>query len=271
MNEIKEKAIRKIISDHIEEFASSLISKHSLHVNDPDGVINSKKKNAFVRELGPEFMFYSALVRSFDSSFGKVLENIGNEIARVSYQTKKEIHSYILPAQLDKISELIESYSTDAAHRIPPSIDHYNNYTCIIPKNVSSYMRVHVTDHYFFNLSANEHYLIELKAGGDLDTKKAPAEKRALLIEYFMLKNSLPKGAKVKIFFGAAYNKDGEGNEWKQSSVRSCFTEEELLIGSKYWNFVCNDPDGYKIVKDQYDKSAVKIRDALEKVKAMYF
>ena len=271
MNKIKEAAIRKIVQERVEEFAKGLYNKYITGVNDPDSVINAKKKNAFAAELGEEFMFYSALVRSFDSSFGRVLENIGNDIAKVSYQTKKVINSYILPAQLDKIAEIVDSYSTDAAHRVAPNVDHYTDYSCIIPRNVESYRRVHETDHYFFNLSANEHYLIELKAGGDLDTKKAPAEKRSLLTEYFMLKNSLPTGAKVKIFFAAAYNKDGEGNDWRQSSVRACFTDEELLIGSKYWNFVCNDPDGYKIVMEQYEQSAVKIRCALEETKRAYF
>lgn len=51
-------------------------------VNNPEGVINSKKYNCFINELGEEFMFYSAFVRSFDSSFGKVLENMGNSIAK---------------------------------------------------------------------------------------------------------------------------------------------------------------------------------------------
>ena len=46
--------------------------------------------------------------------------------------------------------------------------------------------------------------------GGDLDTKKAPAEKNQLLIEYFMLKNKLEsdnKKSDVKLYFGTAYNK----------------------------------------------------------------
>jgi hypothetical protein len=41
-----------------------------------------------------------------------------------------------------------------------------------------------------------------------IDNKKARAEKQALLEEYFLLKNQIrnDKTAKVKIFFGTAYN-----------------------------------------------------------------
>ena len=42
-------------------------------------------------------MFYSAFVRSFDSSFGKVLEKIGNEVAKLSYDVRGNIDSFLLP------------------------------------------------------------------------------------------------------------------------------------------------------------------------------
>ena len=126
---------------------------------------------------------------------------------------------------------------------------------------------------YFYCKEKNEHYLIELKASGDLDNKKARAEKTALLEEYFLLKNQLKDDAtaKVQIFFGTAYNKFGEGKTWKQERVKQFFAEDELLIGKEYWNFVCNDEKGFEIVFNQYKKSADKIRTALTKIKGMYF
>ena len=95
----------------------------------------------------------------------------------------------------------------------------------------------------------------------------------ALLEEYFLLKNELKDDltAKVKIFFGTAYNKFGEGNEWKQERVKQFFAEEELLIGKEYWNFVCNDEEGFDIIFEQYKRSADKIRHALNEIKDMYF
>ena len=271
MDDYKKKAIQQIVDSSIRSFADGLKDRHVEEAMDPNGTINKKRKNAFVVELGAEFMFYSALVRSFDSSFGNVLENVGNAIAKLSFETRNKIDSYLLPAQQQKIDEIIASYTTDADNRVQPSSEHYSGYTCIVPKNIESFRRVHDTDHCFFNRARNEFYLIELKAGGDLDTKKSPAEKKELLVEYFMLKNVVSANSNVRLFFGAAYNKDGEGNPWKQASVQNCFAADELLIGRDYWNFVCDDEQGYEVVMDQYRQSAAYIRVALNDIKKNYF
>lgn len=266
----KRKAIEVVVDTAIICFAEGLISRYSEEVDDAYGVINMKKNNCFIAELGKEFMFYSAFVRSFDSSFGNALEGMGNNIAKLSYEVKGDINSFILPDQTQRVASVLDSY---VDHVTTPSIDHYQNYSSIYPKDTTSYKRIHVTDHYFYCKEKNEHYLIELKASGDLDNKKARAEKSALLEEYFLLKNQLKdeKDAKIKVYFGTAYNKYGEGKEWKQQRVKQFFADDELLIGKDYWNFVCNDEEGFTIVFEQYKKSAEKIRVALTKIKDMYF
>ena len=75
---------------------------------------------------------------------------------------------------------------------MPPRVEDYNGFTCMTPRDITSYKKSHVTDHYFYHPKKKEHYLIELKSGGDLDNKKAKTEKLALLQEYFILKNSFP-------------------------------------------------------------------------------
>ena len=270
MRKDKVKAIEALVDSSIKSFAAGLTSRYERELNCDDGVINMKKMNCFIAELGDEFMFYSAFVRSFDSSFGNVLEMRGNKIATLSYDVKDNIDSFILPDQTQRIASILDNY-TD--HTAVPSVEHYSTFDVIYPKNVTSYERTHVTDNYFYNPSKNEHYLIELKASGDLDNKKAKAEKSALLDEYFLLKNLLKddKTAKVKIFFGTAYNKYGEGNYWKQERVRQFFADDELLIGKDYWNFVCNDKDGFNVVFGQYKKSADSIKKSLSTIKALYF
>lgn len=270
MNLQKKNAIEAVVDTAIGAFAEGLISRYSDEVDDLAGVINMKKNNCFIAELGEEFMFYSAFVRSFDSSFGNVLERMGNNIAKLSYEVRGNIDSFILPDQTNRIATVLDSYLD---HTTVPSIEHYSTYSSIYPKDITSYKRTHVTDNYFFSQEKNEHYLIELKASGDLDNKKARAEKSALLEEYFLLKNKIKNDSKAKIYiyFGTAYNKFGEGKPWKQERVRQFFAEDELLIGSDYWNFVCNDPEGFNIVFGQYKKSAAKIKEALVKIKGMYF
>ena len=45
----------------------------------------------------------------------------------------------------------------------------------------------------------------------------------------------------------------------------------ELLIGKDYWNFVCDDLEGFNIVFEQYKVSSEYIKEALERIKALYF
>ncbi len=266
----KKKAVEAVVDTAVQAFAEGLISRYTSEVDDVNGVINMKKNNCFIAELGTEFMFYSAFVRSFDSSFGNVLEKMGNSIATLSYEVRGNISSFILPDQTQRIASILDNY---VEHVTVPLTEHYRSYTSIYPKDVTSYKRNHVTDNYFYCKDKNEHYLIELKASGDLDNKKARAEKSALLDEYFLLKNELKDDntATIKIFFGTAYNKFGEGKPWKQERVKQFFSEDELLIGKDYWNFVCNDSEGFDVVFGQYRKSAEKIRLALNKIKDLYF
>ena len=264
----KEQYIKETVDAHIRQFVDGLEARYGTEVNDPLGVINAKKNNAFISELGEEFMFYSAFVRSFDSSFGKVLENMGNAIAKISYIVKGRIESYLLPQQTQHIDYLMTAYEKRDSK---PSTRDYQSFNCLTPGNVASFITSHETDNYFYDPEKRCHYLIELKAGGDLDNKKAKSEKIALLNEFFILKNSLQNDDTIKIFFATAYNKYGEGAPWRQERVQTFFAEDELLTGKDYWNFVCNDPDGYQVVFNQYKISSKYMNTALARIKQLYF
>ena len=135
MEEFKRKAINEIIDSSIKSFADGFKDRHIKEVNDPNGVINSKKNNIFMAELGEEFMFYSAFVRSFDSSFGNILENIGNAIAKLSYEVNGKIESYLLPQQTQHIDYLMTVYND----HVVPHIEDYENFSWVKPRDVTSY------------------------------------------------------------------------------------------------------------------------------------
>ena len=61
-----------------------------------------------------------------------------------------------------------------------------------------------------------------------------------------------------------------EGKEWHQSNVEAFFSRDELLIGNEYWNFVCNDKNGFNIIFDQYKISSLYIKDSITRIKKMY-
>lgn len=260
-------AIQAIVKAKIEDFAKKIEDRHLAEKNDPRGVINAKKNNCFIAEMGSEFIFYSAFVRSFDSSFGHVLEDMGNAIAALTYEVRHGIDSYLLPQQNQQIDYMMTEYDTG----VKPEVGHYAAFTCMVPKDLTSYKVRHETDHYFYNPEKREHYIMELKAGGDLDNKKAKAEKQELLKEYFELKNKLQdNGERVSLYLATAYNMFGEGKEWRQERVRKYFAQDELLIGRAYWDFICGSPMGYEIVFSQYQESCAAVKAALERVRKTY-
>ena len=120
MEEIKKKQIQSMVDLAITSFAAGFELRHVEDLGNPEGVINKKKNNVFMAELGDEFMFYSALVRSFDSSFGNLLENLGNSIATLSYDVRDKIDSFLLDDQERIIDSIISKYDTDAQHRVAP-------------------------------------------------------------------------------------------------------------------------------------------------------
>ena len=75
----------------------------------------------------------------------------------------------------------------------------------------------------------------------------------------------------IKIFFATAYNKFGEGAPWHQERVQTFFAQDELLIGKDYWNFVCNDPEGFRVIFEQYQISSQYMKEALDDIKQLYF
>lgn len=267
MDIIKEKAIRAIVNSAIKNFAEGFELRHEGELKDPEGTINMKKNNCFISVLGDEFIFYSAFVRSFDSSFGRVLENIGNEIAKFSYTTNNSIVSYILPEQTQHIGNLLDKYED---HLLQPDIAHYTSHFTLPSLNNSSFQTVHACDNWFFDSKTKTHYLVELKAGGDLDNKKAKSEKLALLKEYYMLKNMISSEEKIVVKFATAYNKFGENRPWHQTNVERFFAKEELLIGCDYWNFVCNDQNGFDIIFDEYKKASKYIKESIDRIRKLY-
>lgn len=79
--------------------------------------------------------------------------------------------------------------------------------------------------------------VLELKAGGDLDSSNAPSNVEKLLTIY------VDMGIEnCKAYFGTLYNKDGEGNTWKGAVKKHMAFPEMFLIGKTFWSKIL--PDG---------------------------
>lgn len=265
----KERAIRAVVRQAVEAYASGFSDRHLSEVDDENGTINMKINNVFIAVLGSDIQYYSALARSLDSSLGNMLEKMAINIAYLSYEVTGHVEGPIYQEQTNYIAELLESYkNTKGDHHRKPLV---TDYLGISKKcNSSQFSKRHESDYYLKDLETGMHYLIELKIGGDLDNKKARSEKEALLEQYCILANSLGKEDKIKICFATAYNRYGEGKPWTQGRVRQFFADEELLISGSFWNLVCKLDNGYDIVIDEYKKNAHYIIEALNRIKEAY-
>lgn len=260
-----EASIRAIVRTAVETYAETFSLRHISEIDNPDGVINMKINNVFIAALGSDIQYYSALMRSLDSSLGNMLEKMAINIARLHYEVTQSVEGDLYREQTNFIAHILEQYKSNT--RKPLISDYRGAITQCEP--TAAHHKVHVSDYYLHDVEDDMHYLIELKIGGDLDNKKARSEKEALLEQYCILANEIGE-EKIKIYFATAYNRYGEGNEWKQSRVLQFFAKDELLISSDFWNMVCKSLQGYEIVLDEYKKNAHYIIGALKQIKDAY-
>lgn len=258
--------IQALVCTVVESYAQGFQARHEGEVHNPEGIINMKIHNVFIEALGKEIQYFTALVRSLDSSLGNMLETLAINIAKLNFEVKRNVEGPLSVKQTRIIAELLEKYKR--RDKKPTVADYQPLRSARAESKILT--KRHDSDYYLIDRKTNSHYLIELKIGGDLDNKKARSEKEAILEQFAILSNVLPLKTEIKIFFATAYNRFGENKPWRQERVRQFFADEELLIGKDFWNFVCRTDEGYKIVLEAYRESAHLIKSALESIKKTY-
>ena len=178
-------------------------------------------------------------------------------IARLTYEVKQNVEGPLSLKQTQDMAELLEKYKRREI--TPPTAEDYQ-FLRVKPEDQSLVTKRHDSDYYLIDKETGDNFLIELKIGGDLDNKKARSEKEALLEQFAILSNTLPQDTKIQMFFATAYNRFGEGKPWKQERVRQFFSDDELLIGKDFWDFVCKSDEGYKIVLDAYKNVTKRLK-----------
>lgn len=105
--------------------------------------------------------------------------------------------------------------------------------------------------------------VLELKAGGDLDSSNAPSNVEKLLTIY------VDMGVEnCKAYFGTLYNKDGEGNTWTGAVKKHMAYPEMFLIGKKFWEKIL--PDGISFEDfEQIYKEALEEIDLNQRITQM--
>ena len=105
--------------------------------------------------------------------------------------------------------------------------------------------------------------ILELKAGGDLDSSNAPSNVEKLLTIYAGL--NIPNS---KVYFATLYNKDGEGNTWTGAVKKHMAFPEMFLIGKQFWNKILPAGINYERFTELY-KMALEELDLNERINQM--
>lgn len=274
MDQSTEDDIANIIYKELNDFALSLKKDYS-----EDGSklknIETKKNNFLISSLGKDVMVYSALMRSLDSSLGNRMEKIALEIAETSgYNVSQGVDGIISEETINVIARLLDTYK-DKSNPSKPLLSDLAQIRNSV-KNTKGTSKFHNSDYLLEKTKNGKKFLtlLELKAGGDLDNKKARSEKEAILEQYAILVSKYEKEieaneVEVKIYYATVYNKDSLNSgakNWYQASVRLFFAEKELLIGKDFWNFICDSDRGWEVIFREYKKNSPVIEEALNEV-----
>lgn len=255
--------VDQVMKSQIPNFARNFKKRYASNGSGLKNLIY-KANNPFISVLGEEIIVYSTLMRSLDSSLGNCLENIARSIAEASYEVHRKVEGDV-PLEVDKqINNLMNEY---LQKRIPKASD-LVKITSFDTISGQVEHKIHKSDYHLIKRAdPRQHFLLELKIGGDLDNKKARSEKQALLEQYAILRYSsqVKDDSVIRLFFATAYNKFGEDEAWKQERVKQFFGEDELLIGRDFWNFICDTNEGNQMVINSYKKYAHFIKDALDR------
>ena len=96
--------------------------------------------------------------------------------------------------------------------------------------------------------------ILELKAGGDLDSSNAPSNVEKLLTIY------VDMGIEnCKAYFGTLYNKDGEGSTWKGAVKKHMNYPEMFLIGKNFWERILPDNISFEQFEQIYKEALEEI------------
>ncbi|MCD7775392.1 MAG: TdeIII family type II restriction endonuclease [Clostridiales bacterium] len=105
--------------------------------------------------------------------------------------------------------------------------------------------------------------ILELKAGGDLDSSNAPSNVEKLLTLY------VDMGIEnCKVYFGTLYNKDGEGKTWTGAVKKHMAYPEMFLIGKNFWEKILPDKISFGDFENIY-KSALEEIDLNKHINEM--
>lgn len=252
-----ENTIKQII---VEEF-SKLIN---LIEDDFSANYNRKVNNFLLSQMDERITASMVFVSSFESKSGFAIETCAKRIARLKFGEKNVPaivdprglkHSISVPTSGQIVVTDVDTHNGDlrgqiaafranneASGRGKNRVDSGVTQASIREKLFPLAEKYRTTSIYtkpvdlaFFD--GDRWNIMELKAGGDLDSSNAPSNVEKLLTIY------VDMGIEdCNTYFATLYNKDGEGKTWTGAVKKHLHYPSMFLIGAAFWNKIL--PDG---------------------------
>jgi hypothetical protein len=270
-----EKEIKTII---VEEF-SVLIDKI-----ESDFISNYERKinNFLLSQMDQNITANMVFVSSFESKSGFVMEECAKRIARLRYgydNVPNIVNPRNLKHSMDETSLTEQIVVTDVdtdngnlrgeiaafranneakgrgGNRVESQVHQKSIKEYLLPlsqKYKTDYIYTKPVDLAFFD--GKNWNIMELKAGGDLDSSNAPSNIEKLLTIY------VDMGIEnCHAYFSTIYNKDGEGNTWTGAVKKHLNYPSMFLIGSKFWEAILPNSISFAKFQDLYKEALEEI------------
>lgn len=278
-----EEKIKQIV---YEEFSKLIVNIES------DFKTNFVKKryNFLLSQLDETITANMVFVSSFESKSGFAIETCAKRIARLKFgdenvptivnprNVKHNINSSTISGQI-----IVTDIDTDngglrgaisefRASNVASGKGNARSESCVTQSSIKSLLPMaqkYKTAEYhtkpvdlaFFD--GKDWVVLELKAGGDLDSSNAPANVEKLLTIYAGM--NIPNS---KAYFATLYNKNGEGNTWTGAVKKHMAFPEMFLIGKRFWNTILPEGITYERFTELY-KMALEELDLNSRIKEM--
>lgn len=243
---------------------------------------NRKVNNFLLSQMDEKITASMVFVSSFESKSGFAIESCAKRIARLKFGeenvpaivnpknlshsvskpsnngqvvvTNVDIHNGNLRGEIAAFRANNEAYGR-GVQRVESRITQTSIKEQLLPlsqKYTTNNIYTKPVDLAFFD--GENWNIMELKAGGDLDSANAPSNVEKLLSIYVDM--GIPN---CNAYFATLYNKDGEGNVWKGAVKKHLNYPSMFLIGADFWNKIL--PDGISF----YDFTEI-YKEALEEI-----
>ena len=267
--------IKKIVIEEISNLTKLI---------EADFVYNYRRKvnNFLLSQMDERIIANMVFVSSFESKSGFAIETCAKRIARLTFgeenvpaivNPRNLLHStnpatvqgQIVVTDVDTNNgnlrgEIASFRANNVAEgtgktRVESGVTHETCHTTLLPlsfKYRSNRIHTKPVDLAFFD--GVDWNIMELKAGGDLDSSNAPSNVEKLLTIYIDM--GIPN---CKAYFATLYNKNGEGNTWTGAVKKHLNYPSMFLIGANFWNKILPAGISYNDFTEIYHEALVMI------------